>query len=153
MRFQKSTPTRLNNDVKTPISSLSYAKEKSIKKDFLQKEKGNKINNLEQYCRMDCQINSYSRRGGFYERLKIPRRKQRGMCRSKSGTKYLQTHREAIFDPNGDESICMVRSPNDVGGGFAIHSQHIRASNPRPKGRGMRRACVFNQDIRRATIC
>jgi|GEM_PF-117551 len=41
-------------------------------------------------------------------RLKIPRRKQRG-----------------IFDPNGDESIC------------------IRASNPRPKGRGMRRACVF----------
>jgi len=33
--------------------------------------------------------------------LKIPRRKQRG-----------------IFDPNGDESIC------------------IRASNPRPKGRG-----------------
>ncbi len=40
--------------------------------------------------------------------LKIPRRKQRG-----------------IFDPNGDESIC------------------IRASNPRPKGRGMQRACVF----------
>src|SRR5579884_555925 len=41
--------------------------------------------------------------------LKIPRRKQRG-----------------IFDPNGDESIC------------------IRASKPRPKGRGMQRACVFN---------
>jgi len=43
--------------------------------------------------------------------LKIPRRKQRG-----------------IFDPNGDESIC------------------IRASNPRPKGRGMRRACVFMEE-------
>src|SRR5579884_59704 len=52
--------------------------------------------------------------------LKLPRRKQRGS-----------------FDPNGDESICMVRSPNDVGGGFAIHYQHIRASNPCPKRRGM----------------
>ena len=51
--YFKNLPTQLNNDVKTPIASLSYAIEMSIKKDFLQMEKRNKIDNLGQYCRMD----------------------------------------------------------------------------------------------------